>query len=177
MSHNLWRSCTTASKFIQGYHSCGRNRRQNVWRSRKNVCENVCENICDRLYLPSKLKENDEVESVLNSCRINRRCRYGVENIWLRMTYNETVEIWYDPDNKEDLTFLNFHRSDVIRKCSGNMEHHAVMNYKDDGKWWSRTGIHLQYTSYVLCELTWRGFWTAPYNKQSALWVIDYDYV
>ena len=116
--------------------------------------KSVCENICGRLYLPSTLKENDEVESVLNSCLVNRRCGYDIGNVWLRMTYNETVGIWYDPDNKEDLTFLNFHSSDVIRECSGNLEHHAVMNYINDGKWWSRTGTHLQYTSYVLCELT-----------------------
>ena len=69
------------------------------------------------------------------------------------MTYNETVGTWYDPDNKEDLTFLNFHNSDVIREYRG-MEHHAVMNYKDDGKWFSKAGIKSKYTSKVLCELT-----------------------
>ena len=116
--------------------------------------KSVCEHICGRLYLPSTLKENNEVESVLHSCRVNRRCGSDVENIWLRMTYNETVGTWYDPDNKEDLTFLNFHNGDRIRECSRNMEHHAVMNYKDDGKWFSKVGIKSKYTSYVLCELT-----------------------
>ena len=122
--------------------------------------KSVCENICGRLYLPLTLKENDEVVSVLKGCCVNlcgcrvNRCSFDVEDIWLRMTYNETDGTWYDPDNKEDLTFLNFHRGDRIRECSRNMEHHAVMNYKDDGKWFSKVGIKSKYTSYVLCELT-----------------------
>ena len=73
------------------------------------------------------------------------------------MTYNETAETWYDSDNKEDLTFLNFDHSDeslyLIRNyytyyTKGD---HAVMNY--DGEWRSR-GRFFHYSPYVLCELT-----------------------
>ena len=115
--------------------------------------KSVCENICGRLYLPSTLKENDEVESVL----VGHLKSYG--NVWLRMTYNETVRTWYDPDNKEDLTFLNFHPYDEIRDCTVNRncvtentkEHHAVMYH--NGEWWSRAGDN-KYSDYVFCELT-----------------------
>jgi len=113
----------------------------------------VCENHCGRLYFPSTLKENDEVESILFRCRFYR-CIYDVGNVWLRMTYNETVGTWYDPDNSKDLTFLNFHHTDVIRECAGSMEHHAVMDIGNDGQWWSRAGIQNSYSPYVLCELT-----------------------
>ena len=67
------------------------------------------------------------------------------------MTYNETVGTWYDPDNKEDLTFLNFDHSDEIRYLTFTTEHHAVMDY--DGKWRSRD-LFFHYSPYVLCELT-----------------------
>ena len=116
--------------------------------------ESVCENICGRLCLPSTLKENDEVESVL--VRHLKNYGYGINNVWLRMTYNETAETWYDTDNKEDLTFLNFdHFDDILNITDFNWgltkEHNAVMDY--DGDWWSRAGIF--HTSlYVLCELT-----------------------
>ena len=98
-----------------------------------NTYENaksVCENICGRLYFPSTLKENDEVKSVLN-----RRCIDDDGRFWLRLAFNQTwanqvptrsynetkpsrtwydhmVGTWYDPDKKENLTFLNFHHSD-----------------------------------------------------------------
>ena len=114
----------------------------------------VCENICGRLYLPSTLKENDEVESVLDVLGLHG-------NVWLRMTYNDTVGTWYDPDNQEDLTFLNFDYSDTILDCTDNFkcgfhgegtkEHHAVID--NDGKWWSRSGNN-KYSEYVLCEQT-----------------------
>ena len=114
----------------------------------------VCENICGRLCLPSTLKENDELESVL----VGHLKNYGywTNDVWLRMTYNETAGTWYDPDNKKDLTFLNFdHFDDILSITDFNWgstkEHNAVMDY--DGDWWSRAGIF--HTSlYVLCELT-----------------------
>ena len=114
----------------------------------------VCENICGRLCLPTTLKENDEVESVL--VRHLKNYGYWTNNVWLRMTYNGTVGTWYDPDNKKDLTFLNFdHFDDILNITDLNWgstkEHNAVMDY--DGDWWSRAGIF--HTSlYVLCELT-----------------------
>ena len=84
--------------------------------------KSVCENICGRLYFPSTLKEIDEIESVLNRCRVKGRCRDDIGDIWLRMTYNETVGTWYDPDNKEDLTFLNFNDNDNIRDFAGTKD-------------------------------------------------------
>ena len=56
--------------------------------------KSVCENICGRLCLPSTLKENDEVESVL----VDHLKNYGywTNNVWLRMTYNETAGTWYE---------------------------------------------------------------------------------
>ena len=115
----------------------------------------VCENICGRLCLPSTLKENDELESVL----VGHLKNYGywTNDVWLRMTYNETAGTWYDPDNKKDLTFLNFDQFDQFQdwtknlNCESTKEHHAVMAY--DGEWWSRDGVNI-YSSYVLCELT-----------------------
>ena len=119
------------------------------------TAKSVCENICGRLYFPSTLKDNFEVYSILD--RVNGRYKSGY--IWLRMTYNETVETWYDPDNKEDLTFLKFHPNDKIYDCTGKWyceeggakEHHAVMD--NNGKWWSREGDK-KYSEYVFCELT-----------------------
>ena len=84
--------------------------------------KSVCENICGRLYFPSTLKENNEVESFLNRWRGNRYRWFDFENVWLRMTYNETVGTWYDPDNKEDLTFLNFNHFDETRDFAGNKD-------------------------------------------------------
>ena len=117
------------------------------------TAKSVCENICGRLYFPSTLKDNFEVYSILD--RVNGRYKSGY--IWLRMTYNETVETWYDPDNKEDLTFLKFHPSDEIRDCTDDdeycgitKEHHAVMGH--NGEWWSRSGNN-KYSEYVFCEL------------------------
>ena len=122
--------------------------------------KSVCENICGRLFLPSTLKENYEVQSVIDrrvNCYIDGHYKIGY--IWLRMAYNETLGTWYDPDNKEDLTFLNFHPYDEIRDCTVNRncvtentkEHHAVMYH--DGEWWSRAGDN-KYSDYVFCELT-----------------------
>ena len=84
--------------------------------------KSVCENICGRLYFPSTLKENDEVESFLNRWRGNRYRWPDFEKVWLRMTYNETVGTWYDPDNKEDLTFLNFNHFDETQDFAGNKD-------------------------------------------------------
>ena len=84
--------------------------------------KSVCEHICGRLYFPSTLNEIDEIESVLNRCRVNRRCRDDIGDIWLRLTYNETVGTWYDPDNKENLTFLNFNDNDEIRDFAGTKD-------------------------------------------------------
>ena len=67
------------------------------------------------------------------------------------MTYNETAETWYDPDNKENLTFLNFDQSDKILDLTFTKQHYAVMDY--DGQWRSRGAI-FHYSPYVLCELT-----------------------
>ena len=123
------------------------------------ICKNtykkaksVCENICGRVYLPSTLKENDEVELVF----LRHLNNFGL-GLWLRMTYDETAGTWYDPDNKEDLTFLNFDQFDQFQdwtknlNCESTKEHHAVMAY--DGEWWSRDGVNI-YSPYVLCELT-----------------------
>ena len=64
------------------------------------------------------------------------------------------VGTWYDPDNKEDLTFLNFDHYDRIREYgAGTMEHHVIMDTKFDGKWWSRDGTR-RYSPYVVCEPT-----------------------
>ena len=126
--------------------------------------KSVCEDICGRLYSPSNLKENYEVQSVLDR-GYGTVHPYNIEYVWLRMTYNETVGTWYDPDNKEDLTFLKFHPSDEIRECTGTWynsiwynqicgitkEHHAVMDH--NGEWWSRAGNN-EYSEYVFCELT-----------------------
>ena len=112
----------------------------------------VCEIICGRLYFPSTLKENDEVQSVIKRL-VNHTWLYHYGNIWLRMTYNETDGTWYDPDNKEDLTFLNFDRHDRIREYAGFMEHHVIMDIEYDGKWWSRAGIQ-KHSPYVVCEPT-----------------------
>ena len=115
--------------------------------------KSVCEDICGRLYFPSTLKENGQVQSVLNRC-INGHCgfgHYGFYSVWLRMTYNETAGLWYDPDNKEDLTFLNFDHHDKIHSSAFTKEHHAVMSF--DGDWWSKADNY-DYVSYVLCELT-----------------------
>ena len=71
------------------------------------------------------------------------------------MTYNETAGTWYDPENKEDLTFLNFDTADEIVDPWGTKEYHAAMEY--DGEWWSKAGI-IDYSPYVLCELTGLGF-------------------
>ena len=130
----------------------------------RNTYENaksVCENICGRLYFPSTLKENDEVNSVLNRECLNRRtCRN--RSVWLRLTYDETISSstwynhmvgWYDPDNKEDLTFLNFDHFDRIREYAGTMEHHVIMDTEEDGKWWSRAGIQ-KHSPCVVCEPT-----------------------
>ena len=122
--------------------------------------KSVCEDICGRLFLPSTLKENESLRNrcdVIGYCGITDR---GIGNVWLRMTYNETVGTWYDPDNKKDLTFLKFHRIDEIRDCSVTCcnrycgdakEHHAVMDH--NGEWWSRAGNN-EYSEYVFCELT-----------------------
>ena len=121
--------------------------------------KSVCEKICGRLYLPSTLKENDEVQSVLDRPD-GGIYPYNIEYVWLRMTYNETVGTWYDPDNKKDLTFLKFHPYDEFRDCSATCcnqycgdakEHHAVMDH--NGEWWSRAGNN-EYSEYVFCELT-----------------------
>ena len=120
--------------------------------------KSVCEDICGRLYLPSTLKENDELESVL----VGHLKNYGywTNDVWLRMTYNETAGTWYDPDNKKDLTFLKFHPYDEFRDCSATCcnqycgdakEHHAVMDH--NGEWWSRADNN-EYSEYVFCELT-----------------------
>ena len=106
--------------------------------------KSVCENICGRLYLPSTLKENDEVESVL----VGHLKSYG--NVWLRMTYNETVRTWYDPDNKEGLSFLNFDPCDNINSTY-TREHHAMLDWMGD--WWSKAG-NMYHSQFVLCELT-----------------------
>ena len=124
---------------------------ENTYETAKTICEDTC----GRLYLPSTLKENYEVQSVLNRLRVNIGRYIGY--VWLRMAYNETVGTWYDPDNKEDLTFLKFHPSDEIRDCTGKSycgntkEHHAVLDH--NGKWWSRAGSN-KYSKYVICELT-----------------------
>ena len=111
--------------------------------------KSVCEDICGRLYFPSTLKENDEVESVL--VHHLKNYGYNTNNVWLRMTYNETAETWYDPDNKEDLTFLNFDESDKILDLIFAKQHYAKMDY--DGQWRSRSCFY-HYSPYVLCELT-----------------------
>ena len=104
----------------------------------------VCENICGNLYFPSFKWETVKLGVILDKCH-NR----SVGRVWIRIFYNKTAEIWQDIDNKENLTFTNFHPSDLKRNGT---EPHATIG--STYEWWSHTSTHVPLFPYVLCEHT-----------------------
>ena len=69
------------------------------------TAENFCRSICGRLYFPSSEKEYNEVLTIFDDDFFQYKNR---GYIWLRLYYNQTDELWKDPDSKEFLSFNNF---------------------------------------------------------------------
>ena len=106
--------------------------------------EDVCKDICGRIYFPSSLDENLDVEKVLDD---GVSGPYFSDDVWLRIFYNETIGNLTDPDNNELLTFRHFYSYDT--RISGRNNVRMAAN----GRWASRSGTH-PVDEYVLCELT-----------------------
>ena len=116
--------------------------------------QNVCKHICGKIYFPSSLEENLDVEDVLDKGYRNYRsyATHFSDDVWLRIVYNNTIGNWTDPENKETLTFRNFYYDDVLASFPWCMNAtHVRMDYIGD--WMPSCGTH-SVDEYVLCELT-----------------------
>ena len=106
--------------------------------------EDVCKDICGRIYFPSTLDENLDVEQVLDD---GVSGPYFSDDVWIRMFYNETVGDLTDPDNNELVTFRYLDHGDSSFSWRKNVRMNAI------GRWAPRSGTH-PLDEYVLCELT-----------------------
>ena len=103
--------------------------------------KSMCESICGNLYFPSTLVENNVVRFI---AREN-----GAQDIWLRLSDHEEEGIWKDPDNKETLTFTDWHDNQPDN-YNGNEDYGLF--WIMIGKWNDATVLHG--VSYIMCELT-----------------------
>ena len=104
----------------------------------------VCHSICGDLYFPSTLKENNEVERVLDK----KDNGVDITYVWLRITFDPIDGVWKDADYKENLNFTNF--DDWSSKMPG--ANHAVMY--STGKWDYAPESYDTMSPHVLCEKT-----------------------
>ena len=118
-----------------------------------NEAKNVCENICGNLYFPSTLPENNEVKAIFDDDDCNVGPTTCFRGSWIRLGYNETEKRWKDPDQRENLIFVNLHPVDqILDRTDPIKEHHAIMD--SDGKWWSKSESCHYLSSHLACELT-----------------------
>ena len=91
------------------------------------------------MYFPSTRTENNEVQAIIKN----------YDWIHIRISDAEKEGTWKDPDNKEVLTFTNWH-SDQPNNLHGD-QHWGFM-YSYDGTWYDYDASDT--CPYILCELT-----------------------
>jgi len=101
----------------------------------------LCKYICGRIYFPSSFAENNEVFEIAK-----KSANLDTDDIWLRLSDQETEGIWKDPDNRETLTFENWDSGQPNDKWG--QEH---VNFKGPGKW--NDYHHTHKVRHVICEL------------------------
>ena len=104
--------------------------------------ENLCKSICGRIYFPSSLAENNEVFEIAS------KGGFIDEDIWLRITDEDTEGIWKDAENEESLTFKNWGNGQP-NNLSRNGQHHAF--FLSSGKWGDANADH-DHFPHVICE-------------------------
>ena len=113
--------------------------------SQKNFhgAESLCKSICGRIYFPSSLAENNEVFEIAHKRGSQN------EDIWLRLSDEDTEGIWKDAENEETLTFKNWQNGQP-NNADRNGQHHAYF-LADSGEWGDANADN-SYFAHVICE-------------------------
>ena len=91
--------------------------------------KSICKDICGNLYFPSTLKDDAEIESLLNDHFLNGGKLLG----WHFIRIVKTQNIWKDPDDKENLTFTNWAEGSPDADDKYHVCDRALMDYQ--GEW------------------------------------------
>lgn len=104
--------------------------------------ESLCNSICGAIYFPSTLVEYNEV------FEIALKGGFQTEDIWLRLSDEETEGVWKDPDNRETLIFENWVGGQPNNVA--NSQHHVYIQ-SNSGQWGD---VKASWEAkHVICEL------------------------
>ena len=105
--------------------------------------ESLCKQICGRIYFPSSLPENNELFGIA------LKGGFSFEDIWLRLTDEETEGTWKDPENRETVTFQNWQENQPNNLQ--NKQHHV--SFRGTLGEWGDLDAETFLVTHVICEL------------------------
>ena len=109
-----------------------------------NEAQKLCKSICGSIYFPSSLAENNEVFEIARTAKTEH------EDIWLRLSDEQTEGVWKDFESREDLTFTNW---DKGQPNNYDGIQHRVLFIRNSGKW--NDAVFSFLVTHVICEFTY----------------------
>ena len=110
----------------------------------QKLCKSICGPNCGSIYFPSSLAENNEVFGIARTTKMNE------EDIWLRLSDEQTEGVWKDFESREDLSFKNW---DKDQPNNNNRNQHRALFMGRYGKWNDANASYA--VAHVICEFTY----------------------